>query len=174
MTPAQRRAYEAAWPRWGLEHADGMLDLDAVFGRAAPRVLEIGFGMGHSLVAMAEAAPGTDFIGIEVHKPGVGKLLHSMEERGVDNDRFSFRPEFSQASANDPENGRMDGFQQTVQGLWVAENPGGQCGSVDGSLFRDVRAETAHQNPADGRPVELFVDHAVRVDDRCSPFMKDR
>jgi tRNA (guanine-N7-)-methyltransferase len=94
MTPGQQRAYEDNWRRWGLEHAAGKLDYDAAFSGSsaarssgAPVVLEIGFGMGHSLVAMAAAAPGTRFIGVEVHRPGVGKLLHSMEERGVDNIR---------------------------------------------------------------------------------------
>jgi tRNA (guanine-N7-)-methyltransferase len=87
MTPAQQRAYEAGWQRWGLEYADGMQDLDAVFGRVAPRVLEIGFGMGQSLLEMAMAEPGADFIGVEVHTPGVGKLLHGVEERCVENIR---------------------------------------------------------------------------------------
>lgn len=87
MTPAQQRAFEENWARWGLDVAGGMLDYDRVFGREGPRVLEIGFGMGQSLVAMAAAAPRTNFIGIEVHRPGVGKLLHSMVEQGVDNIR---------------------------------------------------------------------------------------
>jgi tRNA (guanine-N7-)-methyltransferase len=94
MTPAQQRAFDQNWRRWGLEHSAGLLDCDAVFsgssaalGSDAPAVLEIGFGMGHSLVAMAAAAPRTRFIGVEVHRPGVGKLLHGMEERGVDNIR---------------------------------------------------------------------------------------
>jgi tRNA (guanine-N7-)-methyltransferase len=87
MTPGQQRAFERNWGRWGLEHADGILDVDACFGRRGPRVLEIGFGMGQSLVAMAAAAPATNFLGIEVHRPGVGKLLHSMAEQDVDNIR---------------------------------------------------------------------------------------
>lgn len=87
MTPGQQRAFDENWERWGLAHADGELDFDAVFGRAGPRVLEIGFGMGQSLVAMAAAAPETNFIGIEVHRPGVGKLLHTMAQEGVDNIR---------------------------------------------------------------------------------------
>ena len=87
MTSGQQRAFDQNWERWGLEAADGILDFDAVFGRAGPRVLEIGFGMGQSLVAMAAAAPDTNFVGIEVHRPGVGKLLHSMSEQGVDNIR---------------------------------------------------------------------------------------
>jgi tRNA (guanine-N7-)-methyltransferase len=87
MTPAQRRAYVENWQRWGLEYTDGPLDFAAVFGRTAPRVLEIGFGMGQSLVEMAAADPGSDFIGIEVHTPGVGKLMHTLLERDVHNVR---------------------------------------------------------------------------------------
>jgi len=87
MTPGQQRAFDRNWGRWGLEHADGILDFDARFGRAGRRVLEIGFGMGQSLVAMAAAAPASNFVGIEVHRPGVGKLLHSMVEQEVDNIR---------------------------------------------------------------------------------------
>ena len=88
MTPGQQRAFEQNWERFGLEVDNGVLDYDATFGRPGPRVLEIGFGMGQSLVEMAELAPGSNFIGIEVHKPGVGKLLHSMVERDVDNIRI--------------------------------------------------------------------------------------
>ena len=87
MTPGQQRGFDQNWGRWGLQHADGPLDFDITFGRAGPRVLEIGFGMGQSLVTMAAASPATNFVGIEVHRPGVGKLLHSMDEHGVDNIR---------------------------------------------------------------------------------------
>ncbi len=87
MTSGQQNAYDRHWPSKGLSLGDGMLDYPATFARSAPLVLEIGFGMGASLVEMAKAAPQQDFIGIEVHLPGVGKLLHSMEEQGVDNIR---------------------------------------------------------------------------------------
>ena len=87
MTQGQQRAFDENWQRWGLDHTDGPLHFDTAFGRPGPRVLEIGFGMGQSLVAMAKAAPASNFIGIEVHKPGVGKLLHSMVESDVDNIR---------------------------------------------------------------------------------------
>ncbi len=87
ITPGQQRAFDGNWQRWGLEHSAGPLIFEASFGRPGLTVLEIGFGMGQSLVDMAEAAPATNFIGIEVHKPGVGRLLHSMAERGVDNIR---------------------------------------------------------------------------------------
>lgn len=88
MTPVQKRALEEHWARWGLEYDGRPLAYDAVFGRAGPVVLEIGFGMGQSLVATAQARPATNFVGIEVHRPGVGKLLHSMATRGVDNIRM--------------------------------------------------------------------------------------
>ncbi|SDT08767.1 tRNA (guanine-N(7)-)-methyltransferase [Halopseudomonas litoralis] len=87
MTEGQQRGVEKGWPQFGLSLADGALDLDAVFGRQAPRTLEIGFGMGHSLLEMAQAAPEQDFIGIEVHRPGVGALLNGVLNAGVQNVR---------------------------------------------------------------------------------------
>ncbi len=84
-TQAQARGLEAVWPRLGLTLADGHQDLDSLFGRAAPRVVEIGFGMGGSLIEQAETHPETDFIGIEVHAPGVGKLLDEADKRGLTN-----------------------------------------------------------------------------------------
>lgn len=87
MTTAQRRAWEAGWEHFGVAFTGRPLDLDALFGRPAPRVLEIGFGMGHSLAEMAAAAPERDFLGIEVHRPGVGKLLHLVQQQGLTNVR---------------------------------------------------------------------------------------
>ncbi len=87
MTVAQRRAWEAGWARLGIDFSGQPLDFDALFGRPGPRVLEIGFGMGHSLAAMAAAAPDSNFLGIEVHRPGVGKLLHLVQEQGLGNVR---------------------------------------------------------------------------------------
>ena len=85
LTNAQARAIENNWPSMGLSIERGMLNLDEVFGRKAPTVLEIGFGMGKSLVEMAAAAPENNFIGIEVHRPGVGACLADAEEAGVSN-----------------------------------------------------------------------------------------
>ncbi|GAB3376383.1 tRNA (guanosine(46)-N7)-methyltransferase TrmB [Spongiibacter taiwanensis] len=85
MTEGQKRAYDFHWPSKGLEVASGSLDLTEVFGREAPTVLEIGFGMGDSLAAMAEAAPDHNFIGVEVHRPGVGRLMHLIDEAGLTN-----------------------------------------------------------------------------------------
>lgn len=87
ITPGQERAVEENWQRWGLEHNDSPLDFDKEFGRSGVRVLEIGFGMGQSLVAMAHSSPAVNFVGVEVHRPGVGKLFHAMIEQDVDNIR---------------------------------------------------------------------------------------
>jgi len=88
MTSGQQQAYDEGWQRWGLKHNDGKLDVAECFGRPGPLVLEIGFGMGHSLLTMAQAAPGSNFVGIEVHTPGVGKLIQGMEQQAVDNIRI--------------------------------------------------------------------------------------
>src|SRR5690606_25095933 len=87
MTEGQQRGLEQGWPPFGLELADGLRDFDQVFGRRAPRTFEIGFGMGHSLLEMAAAAPEQDFIGVEVHKPGVGALLNGLMTQRLDNVR---------------------------------------------------------------------------------------
>ncbi|MFK7976006.1 MAG: tRNA (guanosine(46)-N7)-methyltransferase TrmB [Halioglobus sp.] len=87
MTPGQQRGYDQNWSRWGLEHESGVFSFEEAFNRDGPRVVEIGFGMGQSLVTMAAEAPHKNFVGIEVHRPGVGKLFHAMEEQGVDNVR---------------------------------------------------------------------------------------
>ena len=87
MTRAQNRAWAELWPRYGLELGEAPLDLDQVFGRRAPRTLEIGFGNGESLVAMAAARPDEDFVGVEVHRPGVGHLCLAIAERELANIR---------------------------------------------------------------------------------------
>jgi tRNA (guanine-N7-)-methyltransferase len=85
MTVAQERAWQELWPRYGVETGSDPLDLAGVFGRAAPCTLEIGFGNGESLVALAAAHPGRDFLGIEVHRPGVGHLMLRAEELKLGN-----------------------------------------------------------------------------------------
>ncbi|WP_269618657.1 tRNA (guanosine(46)-N7)-methyltransferase TrmB [Zhongshania sp. BJYM1] len=85
MTDGQRRAYGINMAELGLQRGDGMQNFEATFGRVAPVVLEIGFGMGDSLAEMAAAAPENDFIGVEVHTPGVGRLLYLAQEAGLKN-----------------------------------------------------------------------------------------
>ncbi len=87
ITGAQRAALNNLWSDYGVELAAAPLDLDMLFGRTAPRVLEIGFGMGDALAEMARAHPEQDFLGIEVHRPGVGNLLRLLNEQEIDNVR---------------------------------------------------------------------------------------
>ena len=85
MGPGQVRALAELGPRFVLPYAAQRIDFDAAFGRPAPRVLEIGFGMGDATARIAQALPGTDFIGVEVHAPGVGALLKRIGELGLTN-----------------------------------------------------------------------------------------
>ncbi len=86
ITPSQQRALDDLLPQYGLP-TGAPLDAITAFGRNAPCTLEIGFGNGESLATMAEHEPECDFIGIEVHRPGVGRLLMAIEERGLSNVR---------------------------------------------------------------------------------------
>ncbi|MDE2149857.1 MAG: tRNA (guanosine(46)-N7)-methyltransferase TrmB [Gammaproteobacteria bacterium] len=89
-TPAQARALARLWPRYGIDPpAAPPLDLDAVFGRRAPRVCEIGFGNGEHLRLRAAAQPEQDFLGVEVHRPGAGRLLRELEAAGLANVRVA-------------------------------------------------------------------------------------
>lgn len=85
ITRAQQQALDGDWARFGIEFLAQPLDLDAVFGRRAPRVLEIGFGNGEQLLASALADPARDHLGIEVHRPGVGHLLLGAAKAGAAN-----------------------------------------------------------------------------------------
>lgn len=86
ITPSQQRALDVLLPRYSLS-LQAPVDVITAFGRDAPCTLEIGFGNGESLATMAEHEPECDFIGIEVHRPGVGHLLLAIEERGLSNIR---------------------------------------------------------------------------------------
>jgi len=88
ITDAQQRALEVCWPRYGVEFTRETLDLDKLFGRRAPRVVEIGFGNGENLAARAAAQPEVDFLGIEVHRAGVGRLMLAAETGGLTNLRI--------------------------------------------------------------------------------------
>ena len=88
LTPGQERALTQLWPRYGVASHDTMIDINTLFGRKAPTVLEIGFGNGQSLLAMAANAPETNFIGIEVHRPGIGALLTGIDEMHLTNVRI--------------------------------------------------------------------------------------
>ena len=85
MTEAQDKAYQTLWDEYGLVCQHQRLDLRETFGRDAPVVFEIGFGMGDSLLSQALNEPGRDFVGVEVHKPGVGRLMNEAKKAGVTN-----------------------------------------------------------------------------------------
>ena len=88
ITDAQRRSRDELMPRLGIPYSRERLDLDALFGRVAPKILEIGFGMGETTARIAADHPGNDYVGIEVHTPGVGSLLKRIAELGVGNLRL--------------------------------------------------------------------------------------
>ena len=87
ITPAQQRALKDLWPRYGIEAGDAPLDFAAIFGRRAPVILEIGFGNGDALVTEAAAHPENNYLGIEIHRPGIGNLLRRIESLEMSNVR---------------------------------------------------------------------------------------
>ncbi len=88
ITRAQRRALDELWPRYGIEPRDSLLDFSAVFGQRAPVIVEIGFGNGEALAAMAAAHPDNNYLGIEVHRPGIGSLLLRLGDEALTNVRL--------------------------------------------------------------------------------------
>lgn len=86
MTRAQRAAIERGWPAYGLDAA-ARLDLDAVFGRRAPRVMEIGFGNGETIASLAGSHRERDYLGVDVYEPGIGRLLAAIAEADLSNVR---------------------------------------------------------------------------------------
>ncbi len=87
LTAGQSRALEELWPVMGIEYQEQPLNFNDLFGNDNPVVLEIGFGMGKSLVEMAEANPDINYIGIEVHRPGIGACLMAVRDKGIKNIR---------------------------------------------------------------------------------------
>ena len=88
VSNAQQRACETLLPRYGVAFSEAQLDLQHLFGRAAPKILEIGFGMGETTAAIAAAQPQNDYLGIEVHTPGVGNLLKLIDAQSLANVRI--------------------------------------------------------------------------------------
>ena len=89
LTQAQKRALEALWPRFGVEEGPGLLEFGALFGNTRPVILEIGFGNGDATWQMARAHPDENYLGVEVHRPGVGHLLLKLEELNILNVRIA-------------------------------------------------------------------------------------
>jgi tRNA (guanine-N7-)-methyltransferase len=89
ITEAQKRALQELLPRYGVAAGEAPLDFAALFGRNAPVHVEVGFGNGEALAAMAAAHPQNSYLGIEVHRPGVGALLRRLESEGLTNVRVA-------------------------------------------------------------------------------------
>jgi len=87
QTVAQKKAFDVFWPKFGLSVDDGLFDSVATFGRRAPLIMDVGFGMGYSLLDVASRNPQFDFVGVEVYSPGVGSLLSSVDKLGLSNVR---------------------------------------------------------------------------------------
>lgn len=85
ISNAQRRACDTLLPRYGIPYSENTLELNRIFGRDAPKILEIGFGMGDTTAAIAQQHPENDYLGIEVHTPGVGSLLNQIEKLELTN-----------------------------------------------------------------------------------------
>src|SRR5437763_16714305 len=83
ITAAQERALSCLWPKYGVAFGTQVLDTQALFGRDAPCTIEIGFGNGENLLSLACAHPGRDFLGVEVHRPGVGRLLLGLDRKST-------------------------------------------------------------------------------------------
>ncbi|KUM05021.1 tRNA (guanosine(46)-N7)-methyltransferase TrmB [Chromobacterium subtsugae] len=88
LSAGQQRAMDEGMPKWGIAYHPETIDLEQAFGRAAPKILEIGFGMGGATAEIAAANPGNDYLGIEVHGPGVGNLCKLIAEKELTNLRL--------------------------------------------------------------------------------------
>lgn len=88
VSTAQQRCLDTLMPRYGIPYTAQPLDLDAVFGRSAPKILEIGFGMGEPTAFIAKNHPQNDYLALEVHTPGVGSLLKQIDEQDIGNLRL--------------------------------------------------------------------------------------
>jgi tRNA (guanine-N7-)-methyltransferase len=89
LTGGQKRALDEFWPRFGIEKGDSLLDFKALFGNDAPVIMEIGFGNGYATWQMAQAHPAENYLGVEVHQPGVGRLLLKIKQHGITNIRIA-------------------------------------------------------------------------------------
>ena len=88
LTGSQKVALEDLWPKFGIDSSESILDYTELFGNSAPVTLEIGYGMGSSLAEMALADPKRNFLGIEVHLPGIGNLLKLIQQDHIQNLRL--------------------------------------------------------------------------------------
>ncbi|MBX9297328.1 tRNA (guanosine(46)-N7)-methyltransferase TrmB [Chromobacterium piscinae] len=117
LSQGQQRAMDEGMPRWGIEYRPERIDLEQAFGRAAPKILEIGFGMGGATAEIAAANPGNDYLGIEVHGPGVGNLCKLIAEKELTNLRL-MRHDAVEVLDNMLADGSLDGVHIFFPDPW--------------------------------------------------------
>ncbi len=117
ITQGQQRALTELMPKYGIEYNNQPINLNEIFGRDNPKVVEIGFGMGHATWQIAKANPNTDYLGIEVHLPGVGSLLMLAEENQVSNLRV-IRHDAVEVLKTMIADGSLDGFHIYFPDPW--------------------------------------------------------
>src|SRR3990167_2240295 len=116
-TPEQAKAFTEFWPDYGLSLHNGLIDYKKVFKRSAPHFLEIGFGFGQSLLALAKAYPKINFIGVETHQPGIGSLLLGAQSANITNLRVYYADAVLVLLHGIPENS-LDGIQLFFPDPW--------------------------------------------------------
>ena len=94
ITPAQQEARDTLWAKFGVEFQESQIDLESLFPKSQPIVMEVGYGMGEATWQIAKANPGTNYLGVEVHMPGVGKLMARLDEYELSNVRLIERDVF--------------------------------------------------------------------------------
>ncbi|WP_373742254.1 tRNA (guanosine(46)-N7)-methyltransferase TrmB [Neisseria sp.] len=117
MTAAQQRAIDTGWPQFGVDYRDSPVDLQQVFGRPNPKILEIGFGMGTATAEIAKRLPEKDFLAIDVHGPGVGNLLKLIDEDNIGNIRV-MRHDAVEVVENMLADGALDGIHIFFPDPW--------------------------------------------------------
>ena len=117
VTEGQRRALEELWPEYGIEPGGGALDFKALFGNAHPVIMEIGFGNGEATWRMAREHPGENFLGVEVHQPGVGRLLMNVREQELTNVRVACEDAVELLRERVPD-GSLDGIRIYFPDPW--------------------------------------------------------
>ncbi|WP_144372511.1 tRNA (guanosine(46)-N7)-methyltransferase TrmB [Vogesella urethralis] len=117
LTASQQRAIDKGMPKWGIEYRPEPLDLNQAFGRDAPKILEIGFGMGGATAEIAANLPQNDYLGVEVHSPGVGNLFKLIEEKQLTNLRL-LRHDAVEVIDNMLADGSLDGVHIFFPDPW--------------------------------------------------------
>ena len=117
VTPAQQRAFETHWSRYGVEYEGRVRDFDALFGRRAPLVVEIGFGNGEQLHFAAANEPAANHVGIEVHGPGVGRLLNAVANDALENVRV-YRHDAVEVLQHEVADGSLDAVRIYFPDPW--------------------------------------------------------